>query len=121
MYVGKDMITCDTHIRCRSFGKQKPIAITHDLYGCIYPQRLTNPWLPSGPGEHGYMFVGLEGPLKDHERFLTPTTRALFIPEGKSGWRYYGLYVIQRHPENDLTLDEWNALPDSVSVIRAGT
>lgn len=103
-------------VPCDRFGKQKPLAVTHDLHGCIYPQRQTNPWLPSQPGEHGYMFVGLKGPFKDHERFLGPTTRALFIPEGKSGWRYYGLYVIQRKPDNDLTVDEWNAFPDSVSL-----
>lgn len=100
------------------FGKRKQLAADHDLHGCIYPQRGTNPWLPSKPGEHGYMFLGLKGPFKDQERFLEPTTRALFIPQGKSGWKYYGLYVIQRKPENDLTMEEWHALPNSVSILR---
>ena len=62
------------------------------------------------------MFVGLEGPFKDQERFLEPTTRALFIPESKLRWRYYGLYVAQRKPENDLTMDEWKELPELAST-----
>ena len=53
------------------------------------------------------MFLGLEGPAKDNVKFFEPTERALFIQEGPSSWRYYGLYVIQRHADNDLSKEEW--------------
>ncbi|KAI0348447.1 hypothetical protein BDW22DRAFT_92230 [Trametopsis cervina] len=95
------------------FAVPKPIAAAHELTGCIFPQRQTNPWLPKLPGQHGYMFLGLEGPAKDNTKFMKPTERALFIQEDTGGWRYYGLYSIQRVPENDLTVEEWRAFDDS--------
>ena len=61
------------------------------------------------------MFLGLSGPFGDQERFLVPTIRALFIPCEKPRWRFYGLYIIQRKAEDDLTMEEWHALPDTVS------
>jgi hypothetical protein len=68
------------------------------------------------PGEHGYMFLGLEGPAHDHLKFFEPTERALFIRENKSNWRYYGLYIIQRHAENDLSSEEWKGFDEAVSL-----
>lgn len=67
------------------------------------------------PGEHGYLFLGLEGPAKDHLKFFEPTERALFIQESMSCWRYYGLYKIQRHEGGDLSSEEWRAFDESVS------
>ena len=98
------------------FGNPRRVAAAHGLTGCIYPQRQTNPWLPNLPGQHGYMFLGLEGPAKDYVKFFEPTERALFIQEGPSSWRYYGLYVIQRHADNDLSKEEWEQFDDSVSL-----
>lgn len=99
-----------------SFGKKKPMAIKHALGGCIFADgRNINPWLPSRPGQHGYMFFGVKGRTKDNTKFLNPTTRALFVPENRGEWRYYGLYVVHRQPANDLTKDEWLALSDAVS------
>ncbi len=98
-----------------TFGpKLQPLAQKHELSGCIYPQRHLNIWLPRKPGEHGYLFLGLRGPGRDHEKFLTATPRAMFVCEGKSRWRYYGLYTAERNPERDLTMEEWQALPDEV-------
>lgn len=94
---------------------RKPLSAQHDLLGCLYPQRHLNPWLPSEPGAHGYLFLGLVGPGKDHLRFLTPTPRALFISE-HSGWKYYGQYLVVRNPDKDMTLDEWNTFSDDVSL-----
>ena len=59
------------------------------------------------------MFLGLRGPGKDHERFHDPEPRALFICE-KTGWRYYGQYIVHRRVEADLSVDEWNAFSDEV-------
>ncbi|KAF7799023.1 hypothetical protein EIP86_010253 [Pleurotus ostreatoroseus] len=88
--------------------ERKPLSEKHDLLGCLYPQRHLNPWLPPEPGTHGYLFLGLVGPAKDHEKFLAPSPRALFICEG-SHWKYYGQYVVERNPERDITLEEWKA------------
>lgn len=63
------------------------------------------------------MFLGLEGPAKDHTKFFEPTERALFIQESTSCWRYFGLYVIQRHECNDLTVEEWAAFNESVRFL----
>ncbi|KAI0094639.1 hypothetical protein BDY19DRAFT_901777 [Irpex rosettiformis] len=95
------------------FGTPRRVAAAHGLTGCIYPQRQTNPWLPILPGQHGYMFLGLEGPAKDNVKFFEPTERALFIQEGPNSWRYYGLYVIQRHANNDLEKEEWMQFDES--------
>lgn len=69
------------------------------------------------PGEHGFMFLGLEGPGKDSLKFFEATERALFIPEGTSSWRYYGLYRIQRQADNDLTKEEWQVFDESVGCM----
>ena len=99
------------------FAKNKPrtpLSEEYDLEGCIYPQRHLNPWLPHQPGAHGYLFLGLFGPGKDHLRFIEPTILALFICKNKT-WEYYGQYIVHRVPERDLSLDEWHALSDQVS------
>ena len=75
-----------------------------------------NPWLPTRPGEHGYMFFGLEGRGKDDKRFEQPTERAIFVQEGKGRWRYFGLYIAHRVPNNDLSKEEWRHLHDQASV-----
>lgn len=59
---------------------------------------------------HGYMFVelGLEA-----DTFVEPETRHLFVGIAVRQHRYLGLYEVTRVKDN-LTPDEWKALPDSV-------
>ncbi|KAK7694863.1 hypothetical protein QCA50_002051 [Cerrena zonata] len=89
---------------------KKSLSEVHDVgLGVLYPQPALNSWLPAMPGAHGYMFVGLKGPGKDHVRFLQPTKWSLFLPKGGKIWEYYGEYEVYRQPDLDLTVEEWEA------------
>lgn len=63
------------------------------------------------------MFVGLQGPAKDNERFMEPEVRVLFIQKKEGVWQYYGHYEARRDPNNDLDVSEWLGLTEEVSPI----
>ncbi|KAL4242104.1 hypothetical protein ABKN59_001837 [Abortiporus biennis] len=102
-------------IGCISKDKpRKAIAVAHNISEMIYPQRDPNCWLPQRPGEHGYMFVGIVGPGRDHERYLEPVVASLFIPSGSAKWHYFGEYEARRCHANDISREEWLAFPEEL-------
>ncbi|KAH8102478.1 hypothetical protein BXZ70DRAFT_784236 [Cristinia sonorae] len=90
--------------------EQTTIAMKHDVTALLYPKRDLNCWLPASPGQHGFMFVGLAGPAKENERFAEAEVRTLFIQQPRGEWQYFGHYEVQRDPDDDLTVDEWQSL-----------
>ncbi|EPQ58929.1 hypothetical protein GLOTRDRAFT_34880, partial [Gloeophyllum trabeum ATCC 11539] len=71
-----------------------------------------NPWCPYAPGKDGYMFVGLGG---DAVKLVEPEQRALFVnvsEDQKSKLFFAGFYEVCK--VEDVTLDEWNTIPDYV-------
>ena len=110
------MLGTNTILSLRVANK-KSLSTVHDVgLGVLYPQPNLNSWLPAMPGAHGYMFVGLKGPGKDHERFLEPTKWSLFLPKSGKSWEYYGEYEVHRQPDLDLTVEEWEAFSPEVST-----
>ncbi|CAL1695383.1 unnamed protein product [Somion occarium] len=86
---------------------KKSLSVLHGLgSGLLFPRPDLNCWLPTMPGAHGYMFVGLQGGGKDHEKFLQPAKWSLFLPKDKKSWEYYGEYEVHRVPDLDLSLEE---------------
>ncbi|KAI0080239.1 hypothetical protein K474DRAFT_1704798 [Panus rudis PR-1116 ss-1] len=86
------------------------LSTQHAVTQLLYPKRDLNCWLPKSPGTHGYMFVGLKGPGKDHLRFMEPSVHTLFIT-GEDGLEYFGEYEAVRIPNLDLAVAEWNSFP----------
>ncbi|KAL0951036.1 hypothetical protein HGRIS_007776 [Hohenbuehelia grisea] len=87
----------------------------HGLTSYLCPNLDLNPWSPTVPGEHGYMFVGL-GSEKD--TFITPEVHHVFVgfkntsSQGPRLFRYMGLYSASR--VDPLTCDEWSTLAANV-------
>ncbi|KAF9452657.1 hypothetical protein P691DRAFT_772106 [Macrolepiota fuliginosa MF-IS2] len=81
----------------------------------LCPRLDHNPWCPSTPGQHGYMFVGLG---KEKNTYTTPQLRNLFIglPKRNSKeeryFRYLGVYRVSR--VDSLSTEEWKSLHPSV-------
>lgn len=76
----------------------------------ICPQIDMNRWLPTSPGRHGFMQVGLG---REKTTFVSPVICPLFV--GVDGrFKYSGLYEATR--VDPLTADEWNALPEQVDM-----
>jgi hypothetical protein len=71
-----------------------------------------NPWCPTRPGMHGYMFVGLG---KEADTFNESEIRHVFVSIGRKQYRYLGLYEALRAKE-PLTADEWEPLPENVGI-----
>ena len=72
----------------------------------LCPNMDHNPWSPSGPGQHGYMQVGLG---RDSKLFNGEgEEQHVFVGAGKF-LLYCGLYHVQR--VDPLTKEEWHALP----------
>ncbi|KAH9947973.1 hypothetical protein B0H21DRAFT_778217 [Amylocystis lapponica] len=67
-----------------------------------------NPWLPTGPGKHGFMQVGLG---REKTAFNTPEIRHVFVGAGKR-LKYCGLYEVSR--VDPLSIAEWGSLPEKV-------
>ncbi|EPT03961.1 hypothetical protein FOMPIDRAFT_29267, partial [Fomitopsis schrenkii] len=66
-----------------------------------------NSWLPTKPGAHGYMQVGLGD--RDRARCNEPEIRPVFIG-AESQFRYFGTYELTR--VEPLALEEWLTLPE---------
>ncbi|KAI0815234.1 hypothetical protein BC629DRAFT_1470304 [Irpex lacteus] len=90
------------------------LAARHGLTACLYLTRRSSPWLPQRPGQHGYLFCGFEGKDEDNLKFAEPVERAIFIRERVNEWKYFGLYIVQRPVNSDLSRKEWRGLEDSV-------
>lgn len=86
-----------------------------DVNGYLCPGLDHNPWCPSLPGQHGYIFVGLG---REKDTFLEPEEHNVFVGLKKKGkdtrrFRYLGKYRAVR--VQPLTKEEWATLPEHVS------
>jgi hypothetical protein len=104
------------HILCSiAPAKASALAKKHHITKFLVPRFDHNPWCPSSPGEHGYMFVGLGN---EADTFLQPETLNLFVSKKGTGTRlsikYLGVYVASR--VDPLELDEWSLLPYDVRL-----
>ena len=100
----------DTRHLSVDVSKRRPLA-RHGISCYLCPNLEQNPWCPTQPGMHGYMFVGLG---TDAGTFVKPATRDIFVSIGTKKSRYLGLYEASR--VDKLTVNEWTAFPDSVCV-----
>ncbi|KAG6885447.1 hypothetical protein C0993_001527 [Termitomyces sp. T159_Od127] len=96
---------------------QTALAKTHDISMYLCPALELNPWCPTTPGKHGYMFVGLgqekttfEQPHVGLNVFLGKT-RSSSQPKEYS---YLGVYTAVR--VNGLSADEWNLLSHEFKI-----
>lgn len=88
----------------------KALAVKWDIDEYLCPNMDHNPWLPTGPGKHGYMQVGLG---RDGVRFNEPVHRHVFVGLGKV-LTYCGVYEVER--VNPLLQEEWETLPEKVNA-----
>ncbi len=93
---------------------QKNLAFFAGIDKYLCPNLDQNPWCPTVPGQHGYMFVGLD---MECDTFLTPERCTLFLGQKRDSraagrFQYLGEYIAQR--VDALTLDEWNTLSPEV-------
>lgn len=94
---------------------QTPLAKSRDMSCYLCPGLDHNPWCPSIPGQHGYLFVGL-GNEKD--TFSSPEIRNVFVGIKNKGQRrrryvYLGIYEVVRVVP--LATDEWKSLSSAVN------
>ncbi|KAJ3561277.1 hypothetical protein NP233_g10288 [Leucocoprinus birnbaumii] len=81
----------------------------------LCPRLDHNPWCPSNPGQHGYMFVGLS---REKDTYTTPKMRNLFVGLPKRShkderfFRYLGVYRVSR--VDPLSVNEWKTLHHTV-------
>ncbi|KAK0465186.1 uncharacterized protein EV420DRAFT_944885 [Desarmillaria tabescens] len=99
---------------------QTALAEKHGINCYLCPNLEHNPWCPTIPGQHGYIFVGL-GVDKDafagKEEFYTVFVG---IKEGSSRrFRYLGRYTATHVAP--LTVAEWNTLAPSVQMTYSET
>ncbi|KAK0208368.1 hypothetical protein DFS33DRAFT_437518 [Desarmillaria ectypa] len=99
---------------------QTALAQKHGIDCYLCPNLEHNPWCPTIPGQHGYIFVGL-GMDKDafvgKEEFYTVFVG---IKEGSSRrFRYLGQYTATHVAP--LTVAEWNTLAPSVQATYSET
>ncbi|KAF7320433.1 tRNA N6-adenosine threonylcarbamoyltransferase [Mycena kentingensis (nom. inval.)] len=96
-------------------GSQKPTAYKLEIKKFLVPNLEKNPWCPRCPGQHGYMFVGLE---LERETFLAPETLNVFLSVPAKSSRlevsYLGVYEVQR--VDPLSLAEWWTLSRSERI-----
>ncbi|KAK0198466.1 hypothetical protein F5146DRAFT_92394 [Armillaria mellea] len=97
----------------RVTNSQTALAQSHGIDCYLCPNLEHNPWCPTTPGQHGYIFVGLG---VDKDTFVGKGefyTLFVGIKEGPARrFRYLGRYTAT-HVE-PLTVAEWNTLAPSV-------
>ena len=71
----------------------RPLAVKYDISEYLCPNLNQNSWLPTNPGAHGYMQVGLGD--RDRARFNEPEVRPVFVG-AESQFRYFGTYELTR-------------------------
>ncbi|KAG2023359.1 hypothetical protein CC2G_001021 [Coprinopsis cinerea AmutBmut pab1-1] len=103
-----------------SVSKQPPLSKEREVRKYLCPGLDHNPWCPSIPGHHGYIFVGLG---REKTTFQEPEIHNVFVgvKKGKENrrFRYLGKYRAVR--VNPLTPDEWNFLDVKVRTTYAKT
>ncbi|KAH9837089.1 uncharacterized protein C8Q71DRAFT_723430 [Rhodofomes roseus] len=87
----------------------RPLAVKYDIGEFLCPNLNQNSWLPTKPGAHGYMQVGLGD--RDRVRFEDAEVRPVFVGAA-SQFRYFGTYELKRVER--LTAEEWLTLPEKV-------
>ncbi|KZT75183.1 hypothetical protein DAEQUDRAFT_24500 [Daedalea quercina L-15889] len=85
----------------------RPLAVKYDISEYLCPNLNQNSWLPTKPGAHGYMQVGLGD--RDRARFNEPEIHPVFVG-AESQFRYFGTYELTRVER--LTVGEWLTLPE---------
>lgn len=82
----------------------------------LCPRLDHNPWCPSIPGHHGYIFVAAG---KEKHLYTTPQLCNVFVGLPKRSnkeerfFKYLGVYKVSR--VEPLSVDEWQSLPLEVS------
>ncbi|KAJ7597160.1 hypothetical protein C8J56DRAFT_1021484 [Mycena floridula] len=94
---------------------------THNIDTYLCPNLDQNPWCPTIPGQHGFMFVGLG---IDQHTFINEGQYPLFVgfntKQSKTReYKYMGTYTAKRHPS--LSVDEWKSLSSEVRATYAKT
>jgi len=100
----------------RNIESQTP-SKSKDMSYYLCPGLDRNPWCPSSPGQHGYIFIGLG---KEKNTFLSPEIRNVFVGIKDKGqhrrfYVYLGVYEVVR--VLPLTIDEWKSLSFAFKVI----
>ncbi|KAJ2928897.1 hypothetical protein H1R20_g8267, partial [Candolleomyces eurysporus] len=101
--------------------KQGKISKKRDLNGYLCPGLDHNPWCPSIPGQHGYIFVGLG---REKDTFRVPEEHNVFVGLKKKSketrrFRYLGKYQAKR--VDSLSRNEWLSLPATMRTTYAKT
>ncbi|PFH54588.1 hypothetical protein AMATHDRAFT_52223 [Amanita thiersii Skay4041] len=101
----------------RVVNSQTTLAKSKQISTYLCPSLDHNPWCPTTPGQHGYMFVGLG---REKDTFLEPQNYHVFVGLLKDvsykrrQYSYVGVYRAVR--VQPLTVDEWNTLSESVKT-----
>jgi len=90
----------------------RPLAVKYNIGEYLCPNLNQNSWLPTKPGAHGYMQVGLGD--RDRVRFEDAEIRPVFVG-AESQFRYFGTYELKRVER--LTVEEWMTLPEKVRLL----
>ncbi|TFK30556.1 hypothetical protein FA15DRAFT_662534 [Coprinopsis marcescibilis] len=91
--------------------RQGNIAKKTDIHSYLCPSLDHNPWCPTAPGHHGYIFVGLG---REKTTFAVPEIHNVFAGLSKTKskdtrrFRYLGKYEAVR--VSPLSVAEWNSL-----------
>ncbi|KAG5353377.1 hypothetical protein C0989_007522 [Termitomyces sp. Mn162] len=100
---------------------QTALAKTHDISMYLCPALELNPWCPTTPGKHGYMFVGLG---QEEKTFMEPHVGLnVFLGKTRSHGKpkeycYLGVYTAFKIIYSNTTKEK-NKDPRTVEVIRA--
>jgi hypothetical protein len=84
----------------------------HHIEDYLCPRLDHNPWCPSTPGRHGYIFVGAG---KEKHLYTSPHLCNLFVGLPKHSnkeerlFRYLGVY--KASCVDSLSVEEWQSLP----------
>ncbi|KAF8898617.1 hypothetical protein BD779DRAFT_1484828 [Infundibulicybe gibba] len=97
---------------------QTELAKGRNISSYLCPGIDHNPWCPSTPGQHGFMFVGLG---REKATFSQPEVHNLFVGSTKGRrqrrYLYMGMYSALR--VEPLNVAEWNSLASNVKHIYA--
>ncbi|TFY61925.1 hypothetical protein EVJ58_g4199 [Rhodofomes roseus] len=103
----------------------RPLAVKYDIGEFLCPNLNQNSWLPTKPGAHGYMQVGLGD--RDRVRFEDAEVRPVFVGAA-SQFRYFGTYELKRsqyeysETTRDKEKEHRNRNPEDIlQDYRAGT
>ncbi|TFK41039.1 hypothetical protein BDQ12DRAFT_733378 [Crucibulum laeve] len=98
---------------------QTALARSLNISGYLCPGMELNPWCPSAPGQHGYLFVGLG---REKETFIVPEVLNIFGGSKntlmkKCDYMYLGFYKVTR--VDPLSVKEWDEIPEGIKMTYA--